>query len=130
MGKHQGLTPLEERLHRLFVQLALGHVRHQHHDDVGLLGDLVRGGHLDTLRLDPGPTLAAGVEPDHNVDAAVAKVQGMGVSLASETEDAHSLALQPAGVSVFLVVDGSHQVPPARYSPLGLFVCAVLVLTR
>ena len=114
MREHERLVRLEERLHRLFVQLALGHVGHQHHDDVALLGDLVGSGHADSLCLYPRPALAARIQADHNVDAAVPKVQRMGVSLAPEPDDPHLLAFQAGRVGVFLVVDGSHQVPPCK----------------
>src|SRR5205823_4381213 len=69
VAEEQGVTGHQVRLDRIGVDLALGRVRGQHHDQVCLFASLVRAEHPKALRLGLGPALAALRQPDAYVDA-------------------------------------------------------------
>ena len=103
MGEEQRVTGHQVRLDGLGVQLALGRVRGQHHDQVGLLAGLVRGEHPQALRLGLGPAAAALGQADAYVDPGVAQRQGVGVTLAAEAQDGDVSALDHRQVGVGVV---------------------------
>jgi hypothetical protein len=45
------------------------------------------------------------VQPDDDVDAGIAKIEGMGVTLTAVTDDGHRLALERVESCVALVID-------------------------
>ena len=64
-------------------------------------------------RLGVCPALAAGLEPDHDVDARVVQVLGVGVPLAAVADDGHGLAGERRRVGVVVVVHAcGHPVTP------------------
>src|SRR5262245_12144170 len=89
----------------LLVDLGALLVGHQHHDDVGLLGGGGRVDHPQALGLRLAARRAVRAEPDAHVAAAVAQVEGMGVSLAAVADDLDALAAQRLQGRVLVVED-------------------------
>ena len=75
VGEHQRLALLQVGLDRFLVELRLGRVRHEHHDDVSPLADLRRRADLEPGGFGRGLRLAALVQADANVDAAVLQLR-------------------------------------------------------
>ncbi len=73
------------------------------------LGDRVRrGGDLQPRRLGPGPGLAALVQADHDVYAAVFEVERVGVTLAAVADHGHGFIPEIIEGAVFFVVHLCH----------------------
>ena len=50
VSKGQYLSGFQRREHLVFIDRRLGHVRNQHHDDVGIAGGFGTGLHPQTIR--------------------------------------------------------------------------------
>ena len=103
MGEHEGLALAEHALDRLLVDLPLGLIREQDHDDVRRGGGVVDRHDLVTFLLGPRPGLRALVEPDHHLLPRVLQVQRVRVSLATVADDGDLLALDQSEISVLVV---------------------------
>ena len=109
MGESQGLALGHIGGDLLVVDVGAQLVGHQHHDHVAGLGGL-----LDLHDLEVGmagcklgglvPVAGAFAQADHDVDAALGQVLGMGVALAAEADDGNGLAVQHTEVAVGIVV--------------------------
>ena len=114
--EEQRVAGLEARGDLLGVELGLGLVRHEDHDDVGLLGGV---GHARDLQARLAGGLTAGgslVEADDDLHTAVGEVAGVGVALGAVADDGHGLALEQAEVGGVVVVHrcGHCVVPSGR----------------
>ena len=72
--EHQRLAVAEVRGDGLVIDLLLTGVRDQHHDNAGSLCDLFNGSHFQAVRFRLFPRLAAAVQTDHDVCAAVLEI--------------------------------------------------------
>ena len=88
----------------LLVDIGLEVVGDQDHDDVRLLSRLVDGADAQSFGLGLLTALAALVEADHDVEAVVPAIEGVGVSLAPVSDYADGLVLQEGQVGVVVVV--------------------------
>ena len=104
MGEHQGLPCTEVRRDLLLVNIGLEVVGDQDHDDVRLLSRLVDGADAQSFGLGLLTALAALVEADHDVEAVVPAIEGVGVALAPVSDYADGLVLQEGQVGVVVVV--------------------------
>ena len=107
---------LEVGRHVVLVDHGLRLVGDQHHHDVGLLGGLGGGEHLEAGLLGAVAVGRAFELADDHGHAAVAQVLGVGVALAAEADDRHGLARDQGKVGVLLVV---HTVTPPLDGPAG-----------
>ena len=105
VGKHQRLAGGQIRSDLLLVQTLLDVIRNQHHDHIGFSHRVGHGGDAQTVRLGLRAALASLVQPDDDVDAGIAKIEGMGMTLAAVTDDGHRLALERVESGVALVID-------------------------
>ena len=108
MGEEQRSALLEVRGDRLGVDRALGLVRSQDHDDVGLAHGLGHRDDLQALRLRLGPGLAALGQADADVDAGVTQVQRVGVALAAITDHGDLAPLDHGQVGIVVIEHFSH----------------------
>ena len=109
VGEHQRAAWLQVGLDRLVVQALLRLIGHQHHHEVAQLDGLFHGLHTEVLLLGLLPGLAAFVEADHDIDATVLQVEGVGMPLAAVADDGDPLAGERRHVGVVVVVDPGHQ---------------------
>jgi hypothetical protein len=93
VGEEQRVAVDEVRLDRLRVERALGRVRHEHHDDVGLLAGLVRRHDAQPLGLGALAAARPLGQTHADVDAGVAQAQRVGVALAAVAEHRDVAAL-------------------------------------
>ena len=77
------------------VEVGLDVVGHQDHDRVGGLGGVAGRQHLQAGGFRLLPALAARVQADDDVEAGIAQVQRVRVSLAAVADDGDRAALQP-----------------------------------
>ena len=108
MGESQGLALGHVGGDILFVDLGLRLVVDEHHHDIRPLGG---GG--DGLDRQPGlfgvgPVLGALAQAHAHIAAGVPQVEGMGVALGAIADDGNLPALQPAQVTILLVVHFCH----------------------
>ena len=89
----------------LLVDLGLGLVGDEHHDDVGLLGGVVHAHDLEAGLLGGLGGLGALAQANADVNAGVQEVQRVGVALGAVADDGDLLALDDARVHVLLVID-------------------------
>src|SRR6058998_2956623 len=92
MREHERLAGRHVRRDLGVVEIALDVIGNQDHDHLGRFG-CVGGGHdfqSGGFRLGPG--LAARVEPDHYVDARIAQVERVRMTLAAVADDRYWLA--------------------------------------
>ena len=108
VGEEQRVPGLEVRGDRLGVQAALGGVRDQDHDHVGLGARRGRVDDPQALGLGLGPALRALGQADAHVDPRVAQAQRVGVALAAVSEHRDLAALDDREVGVVVVVQLSH----------------------
>jgi len=108
MGEEQRRALLEVRGDRLGIDAALGLVRGQDHDDVGLLDSLGHREDLQALGLRLGPRPAPLGQADPDVDAGVAQVERMGVTLAAVADHGHMAPLDHGQVCIIVVEHFSH----------------------
>jgi hypothetical protein len=90
VGEHQRVARLEVRRDVLLVDLALDRVGQRHHDHVGFGAGFGVAQHAQPVGFGLGPALAARVETDAHIHAAVAQVERMGVALAAVAENRQS----------------------------------------
>ncbi len=90
------------------IQVGLNVIGDQDHDDVGGLGGFGDGHDFEAGGFGLGPRFAAGIEPDHDVHAGIAKVQRMGVALASISDNGDDAPIQVVQIPVFFVVTFRH----------------------
>ncbi len=86
--------------------------------------------HAQPFGLGLGPALAAGIQPDAHIDAAVLQVQRMGMALAAIAEDRNLLALEVAQVCLVLVVDFCHEPAVPLVSSLTKLVVGIDRIVR
>ena len=94
VSKHQGLAGAQIRKNGFFVNLLLAFVGNQHHEEVGGLDRLWNGGHLQIFGPRAVRRRAAGIACDNDFNAAVPKIEGVGVALAAIADDCHLLSAQ------------------------------------
>ncbi len=105
MSKGQGIASLEVGGNKLLVDLGLGLVGGEDHDNVGLGGSLC---HIHDLQAGLGSLLCRGralAQTHADVAARVHEVQGMCVTLRTIANDGNLFILNNFGVAVVLVVD-------------------------
>ena len=105
MGKGEGVAGLEVRRDMLLVDLGLGLVGDEHHDDVGLLRGVVHAHDLEAGLAGLLCRRGALTQADADVDAGVEQVERVGVALGAVADDGDLLALDDARVHVLLVID-------------------------
>jgi len=98
----------EVRGDRLGVHAALDLVRRQDHDEVGLLDGLGHRDDPEALSLGLGPGAAALCQSDPHVDAGVAQVQRVGVTLAAVADHGDLAPLDHGQVCVIVIEHFSH----------------------
>jgi hypothetical protein len=108
VGEHQRVARLEVRRDVLFIDLRLDRVGQRHHDHVGFGAGLGIAQHAQPVAFRLGPALAARVETDAHIHAALLEVERMGMALAAVAEDRDLFALQIAQVCLVFVVDFRH----------------------
>ena len=104
VGEHQQLPGPQVRRDLGVVDRLLGRVGDEDHDDVGLADGVGDVGDAQPGLLDEGPALRARSEPDHDVDPALAEVQGVGMALAAIADDRDRLPVEGLGIRVVVVV--------------------------
>ena len=122
MREHERVARFQVRRNVFLVHLGLNRVRQHHHDHVGFGGGIGIGHHLQSGGLGLGPTLAAVVEPDAHVHAAVLQVQRMGVALAAVTDDGDLLPFKKAQIRLIFVIDSCHDVLQPFVATLSVLV--------
>jgi hypothetical protein len=105
MGEHQRFAGSKVRGNFFLVKTLLDVVGNQHHDHIGLSNRVSHGGDSQALCLSLRPALASLVQPDDDVDAGVAQIEGMSVTLTAIPDDRHRLALERVETGVALVID-------------------------
>ena len=95
VGEHQRFAGGQMRGDVLVIQVALDMIGDQDHDHIGGFGGF--GSVEATLR--PAASALArdlllGIEPDHHVDAGIAQVQGVRVTLAAIADDCDGSAFE------------------------------------
>jgi hypothetical protein len=88
------------------VHVVMQLVGHEHHHDVAARG---RVGDIEHLEASRARRLGRGrlrAETDHDVDARVLEVQGVGVALGAEPDDRDGLAVEEGEVRVVVVIHG------------------------
>ena len=93
VGKRQGLASGEVGGDVLLIHIGLGLVIDEDHDDVGSLGRLGHGDHLEPVLLRHGPGLAALAQADDDVTAGVPEILSVGVTLRAVADDGNLLAV-------------------------------------
>src|SRR5271163_666052 len=116
MAEGEVLAPGHVRRDLVLVDIARHLVRHEDHDDVGFFGGL--SGFKDAKTLLGGlvPGGAALAQADTDVHAAVAQVEGVGVTLAAEAENRDLLGPERAQIGVAIVKDFHGDYSPRIYS--------------
>ena len=107
VGEGEGIASLQVILDVLLVDLGLGLVRSQDHDDVGFLS---RGVHVDDLEAGLTGLLGGGAaltQADAHVATGVHEVQGVSVALGAVADDGDLLVLNDLRLAIVLVVDGN-----------------------
>ena len=126
VAEQQSVTVVEVRLDVVLVDLLLGGVRGEQHDDVGPCGGVgvvldLEAGLLGLLR-----GLGAVAQTDADLDAGVTQVLGVGVALGAVADDGDLAALDEGEVSVGVVKQfNSH----GRKSRLSSYTGADVVCT-
>ena len=103
--ERDGGTRLEVRLNLVGPHLALGLIRGQDHDHVGLGGGIGHGLDVQALLLGELDRLGGRAEADDDVDAGVAQVQRVRVALRAVADDRDLLAVEHGKIAVVLVPD-------------------------
>ena len=103
--ERDGGTRLEVRLDLIGPHLALGLIRGQDHDHVGLGGGIGHGLDVQALLLGELDRLGGRAEADDDVDAGVAQVQRVRVALRAVADDRDLLAVEHGKIAVVLVPD-------------------------
>ena len=101
-GKRRAV--FEVLLNTLFIHLCLAFVVNEDHYDVGLFNSLGNRINFKTGSNGLGPGLAALVQADNDLHAAVAQIERMSMSLTAVTDDGHGLVLQNIDVAIRLIV--------------------------
>ena len=107
MGEGQGIARLEVGGDELLVDLGLGLVGGEDHDDVGLSRGLRHAHDLEAgfSRLLGGRGALA--QSDAHIAAGVHEVERMRVALGSVADDGDLLALDDLGLAILVVIDGN-----------------------
>ena len=93
--EHQSFARRQMRARfRVCIEIALDMIRDQNHHHVGGLGGVADWREPSARRLRPWPRSCFQVQPDHDVHAAVAQIQRVGVALAAVADDGDRLVLQ------------------------------------
>ena len=103
VSEEQRITVLEIRLDVVFEDVGLRGVGRQQHDDVGPLGDLGGGVHVEALLGDLRPGLRALLQPDLHLDARIAQAQRVRMALAAIADDADLAPLDDRQVRVVVI---------------------------
>ena len=103
--ERQGVAGLQVRGNLVCIGLCLQLIGNQDHDEVGLFGSLLGGHDLEARILGLLPGLGALTQADAHVDAAVGKVQRMGMPLRAVADDCDLLALDQVGIAILIVVN-------------------------
>jgi hypothetical protein len=108
MGEHQHVASFEVWRDVLLVDRWLRRVGRQDHDHVGFLRRFANGLHRKPGRLGLGLTLAAFLQADAHVHAALLQVERVGVPLGAVADDRHLLASNQREVGVFFIANLGH----------------------
>ena len=106
--EHEGLAGQKVGQDGLAVHLGLDVVGYEHHDDVGLAGGILDQAYLEAVGFGLRYAATALVEADHDIEAGILQVEGVGVSLAAVADDADGLVLDQGHVGVVFVVHLCH----------------------
>ena len=88
----------------LFINFRLFLVGRQDHDDIGFFGRFRGGHHFEPRFFRDRPGFASFIEADHDVHAAVFKVERVRVALAAVTDDGDRFAFEQLDVTIGLIV--------------------------
>ena len=128
MGEGQGIAGLEVGSDELFVDLGLGLIGGEDHDDVGLGRGLC---HAHDLEAGLGSLLSgrgALAQADADVAAGVHEIERVGVALRAVADDGDFLSLDDLGLAILVVVNGNcHFLVLLTYVPAGVCVCMACV---
>ena len=105
MGKRDGLALSQVGLDVLLVHIRLALVGDQDHNDVGGLGGIGHIHHGQAVLSGLLSALAALIQANDDVDAAVMQVQRMGMALAAVADNGNGLSLEHIDVAIRFVVD-------------------------
>ncbi len=108
VGEHQGLAGGEVRRDVARVQVALHVIRNQDHHHVGGLGGVGGGEHLQPGRFRLGAALARLRQADDHVEARIAQIQRMSVTLAAIADNGDGFTFEEANIAVLFVVTRCH----------------------
>ena len=108
VGEHQGVAGLQIGGDVLPVQIRLGFIVDEDHDDVGPPGGLGYAHDLQSGGLRLGLIGAAGPQAHAYVAAGLLQVQGVGVALGAVADDADLPAVQLADIAVLLIIHLCH----------------------
>ena len=106
MGAAQRFAGLHRGLDLRGIHLAVLLVRQQQVHDVGLLGSLGHGHHLEAVLHRSVPALA-GAQTDDHMHTAVAHAKRLGTALRTIANDGHRLSVQEAYIAV-LIMENIH----------------------
>ena len=101
VGEHQRLALFQVGRDFVLVEIGLDVIGDQDHDDVGGFGGVGDGQDFQAGGFGFRGALAAGIEADDDVDAAVAQVQRVGVALAAVADDGDCFAVKEAQTPSF-----------------------------
>src|SRR3989442_5443218 len=116
VGEHQHFARREMRLNGIVVEGGLLGVRHKNHDDVSPSGGLGRSHNGKAIVFSFRARVALFRQADAHVDAAVAQVEGVGVTLRAVTDDGDFLSLNQRQIGRIVVMKLGHFSPFADRS--------------
>ena len=108
MGEEQRLPRRQVRLDRFRVEAALCGVGHEHHDHVRLGAGGRRIHHPQSLCLCLRHAQRGRLQSDPNVDAGVAQVESVGMTLRAEAQHGHLLRGDDGQIGVVFVEHVGH----------------------
>src|SRR5205823_6446019 len=104
MREHQRIAGLEVRFDVPLVDLSLDRVWDQDHGDLGRLDRIRHAHHGQAVGFGLGFGFAALVQADHDLNAAVAEIKRVRVSLAAVTNNRYRLAIQQGQIGVTVII--------------------------
>ena len=108
VGEGDGLALSQVRRDVLLVHICLSLVIDEDHDDVGGLGGLGHGYHLEAVFFRHSPGFAALAQTNDHVAATVTQVHGVSMALGAVADDGDLLAVELVQVAVLFIIHFCH----------------------
>ena len=111
MSKGKSTAGLEVRLDIVLVDIRLLLIGNQNHRDIRLLHSCGNGKDLESMTLSCCLGLAALIEADNDIDAALLEIQCMCMALAAISNDGNRLAIHDLPVYILVIISFCHSTP-------------------